>query len=222
MWTAVGERISTQELFEKTPPGNPGSLSKAMRWATLCSGISWQWHVSVNRWSGRGWNGPLGLVSDAPGIFDHDGFSDLLHPPRPCLGLNNEELNSFFWRQVVANSPPRPKPSPGYEPGMELTNEPFVPTALGADTRAQRLLREQSRWNAVSDVVRRGRLGFPGRWAAFALPISIHERPSGSRSNEDRNAPQLRLNEERANLPPVDRLPSPGTKRQSRCHRSED
>ena len=38
-------------------------------------------------------------------------------------GPVREDLNSFFWRQVVANSPDIAKPSPGYEQGWNVINE---------------------------------------------------------------------------------------------------
>src|SRR5262249_5454414 len=37
--------------------------------------------------------------------FDHDGFADLYVSNGMISGTTREDLNSFFWRQVVANSP---------------------------------------------------------------------------------------------------------------------
>jgi tetratricopeptide (TPR) repeat protein len=38
-------------------------------------------------------------------------------------GEAREDLNSFFWRQVVGNSPPEPKPNHEYEQGWNAINE---------------------------------------------------------------------------------------------------
>jgi hypothetical protein len=38
-------------------------------------------------------------------------------------GPIREDLNSFFWRQVVANSPNEARPSPEYEQGWNAVNE---------------------------------------------------------------------------------------------------
>ena len=42
--------------------------------------------------------------------FDHDGFPDLYIANGMISGHAREDLNSFFWRQVVANSPEEAKP----------------------------------------------------------------------------------------------------------------
>jgi len=126
MWTAAGKRISMQEIFQKDTPEEIRALYRkhamgnslfhnkgdgAFQDATASSG------VEMGRWS---WS------SDA-WDFDHDGFPDLYiangmvsGPMRPT---REEDLNSFFWRQVVANSPAEAKPSPDYEKGWAAINE---------------------------------------------------------------------------------------------------
>jgi tetratricopeptide (TPR) repeat protein len=126
MWTAAGKRISTQELFQKNTPeqiralyrkhamGNSLFRNKgdgAFQDVTASAG------VEMGRWS---WS------SDA-WDFDHDGFPDLYiangmvsGPMRPT---READLNSFFWRQVVANSPAEAKSSPDYEQGWAAINE---------------------------------------------------------------------------------------------------
>jgi len=53
--------------------------------------------------------------------FDHDGFPDLYivngMVSGPRAKDKDEDLNSFFWRQVVANSPDEARPSHDYEQG---------------------------------------------------------------------------------------------------------
>jgi tetratricopeptide (TPR) repeat protein/peroxiredoxin len=121
MWTAAGERISRQEIFKKDSPEQVRALYRkhamgnslfrntggAFQDATQLAG------VGMGRWS---WS------SDA-WDFDHDGFSDLYIANGMVSGLSREDLNSFFWRQVVANSPDEAKPSQDYEQGWSAINE---------------------------------------------------------------------------------------------------
>ena len=69
--------------------------------------------VGMGRWS---WS------SDA-WDFDHDGFPDLYIVNGMVSGPIREDLNSFFWRQVVANSPDAAQPSEDYEQGWNAVNE---------------------------------------------------------------------------------------------------
>ena len=55
--------------------------------------------------------------------FNHDGFLDLYIANGMISGETREDLNSFFWRQVVANSPQEPKPNHEYEQGWNAINE---------------------------------------------------------------------------------------------------
>ena len=55
--------------------------------------------------------------------FDHDGFPDLYIANGMVSGTSRQDLNSFFWRQVVANSPDQAKPSHDYEQGWSAINE---------------------------------------------------------------------------------------------------
>ena len=121
MWTAAGKRITDQEIFKKDAPKpvralyhkhamgnslfrNDGGL---FRDATRSAG------VGMGRWS---WS------SDA-WDFDHDGYADLYVVNGMISGPQREDLNSFFWRQVVAYSPDEPKPSHNYEQGWTAINE---------------------------------------------------------------------------------------------------
>jgi tetratricopeptide (TPR) repeat protein len=55
--------------------------------------------------------------------FDHDGFPDLYVATGMVSGPSHDDLNSFFWRQVVAKSPASAKPSHDYEQGWSAINE---------------------------------------------------------------------------------------------------
>ncbi|HWF47399.1 MAG TPA: FG-GAP-like repeat-containing protein [Bryobacteraceae bacterium] len=122
MWTAAGQRISQQEsfhreasqqvraLYRKHAMGNSLFRNKGdstFRDMTIHAG------VGMGRWS---WS------SDA-WDFDHDGFHDLYVVNGMVSGPSREDLNSFFWREVVAKSPNQVKNSPDYEQAWNAVNE---------------------------------------------------------------------------------------------------
>jgi len=129
MWTAAGERISTQDIFKKDAlqetralyhkhaMGNSlfrnvtrnGSAAFAFEDTTRAAGVG----IARWAWSSEAWD------------FDHDGFPDLYIVNGMVTGLSrkDEDLNSFFWRQVVANSPDEAKPNQDYEQGWSAINE---------------------------------------------------------------------------------------------------
>ncbi|MBV9267538.1 MAG: VCBS repeat-containing protein, partial [Acidobacteriaceae bacterium] len=122
MWTAAGERITGQAIFRKNSSASVRELYRkhAMgnslfrnagkgRFADKTSAAN----VGMGRWS---WS------SDA-WDFDHDGFSDLYVTNGMISGPIREDLNGFFWRQVIGNSPDEAKPSQAYEQGWSAINE---------------------------------------------------------------------------------------------------
>ena len=204
MWTAAGERISTQEIFQKTAPEQIRALYRkhamgnsllrnrgdgTFKDATAASG------AGLGRWS---WS------SDA-WDFDHDGFPDLYiangmisGPLRPGP---NEDLNSFFWRQVIANSPDSAKPSEEYQQGWNAINE-----LIRADSTwsgyERNVFYANNRDGTFSDVSGVINLDFLEDGRAFALADFDHDgRQEVFLKN--RNAPQLRLLKNvAADLPP--------------------
>ena len=122
MWTAAGLRVSQQDNFQKESSeqvrdlyrkhamGNSlfqNSGNGSFAGATARSGTAfgrWAWSSDV-------WD------------FNHDGFLDLYIANGMISGATREDLNSFFWRQVVANSPQEPKPNHEYEQGWNAINE---------------------------------------------------------------------------------------------------
>ena len=105
MWTAAGERITMQDIFKQNAPQETRSLyhkhamGNSLFRNPLRKGGAFEDEtgtagVGIGRWA---WS------SDA-WDFDHDGFPDLYIANGMVTGPSrkDEDLNSFFWRQVVA------------------------------------------------------------------------------------------------------------------------
>ena len=204
MWTAAGERISTQDVFRKESSpeiralyrkhamGNslfrnrrPESGESRFENKTLSSG------VGMGRWS---WS------SDA-WDFDHDGFPDLYIANGMISGPLREDLNSFFWRQVVARSPDDGKASHDYEDGWNAINE--LIRADGTWSGFERnVFYANNRDGTFSDVSGAAGLDFLEDGRAFALA----DLDGDGRQEiflKNRNGPQLRiLRNVMAQLPP--------------------
>jgi tetratricopeptide (TPR) repeat protein len=122
MWTAPGERIASQESFQERAADPIRALYRkhGMGNSLLRPDAKGSFHdvtaeagVGMGRWA---WS------SDAWDV-DHDGRSDLYVTNGMISGPSRQDLNSFFWRQVVANSPNIAKPSNDYEQGWNAINE---------------------------------------------------------------------------------------------------
>jgi tetratricopeptide (TPR) repeat protein len=191
MWTAAGERIAAQEDFQKDAPqpvralyrkhamGNSLFLNRegqdAFQDATAAA------RVGMGRWS---WS------SDA-WDFDHDGFSDLYVTNGMLSGPIQEDLNSFFWRQVVAKSPDQAKASPDYEQGWNTINE-LIRADYTWSGFERNVFYANNRDGTFSDVSGGLGLDFLEDGRAFALADFDHDgRQEALLKN--RNAPQLRL-----------------------------
>jgi len=121
MWTAAGLRVSMQEIFKKDSPlavrtlyqkhamGNSLLTNRGTRFEDTTA----QSDLGMGRWA---WS------ADAID-FDHDGFPDLYVVNGMVSGESRSDLNSFFWRQVVANSPDEATSHKDYEQGWNAINE---------------------------------------------------------------------------------------------------
>src|SRR5277367_764810 len=195
MWSSAGIRVSEQKNFHEKDPETVRALYRQ--------------HARGNSLYRNQGNGKFKNISRAAGVdvgrwawcsdawdFDHDGYPDLyiangyISGPKvgACEGV---DVASFFWRQVVANSPPNATPSVNYELGWNAINE---------------LIRSDSSWNGYernvfyannqdgtfSDVSGVAGLDFPDDSRSFALADLDHD----GRLEiilKNRNAPQLRI-----------------------------
>jgi len=188
MWTAAGERISTQKIFQKDAPEAVRALyrkhamgnslfrnSDTFRDATSSAGVGMgRWSWSCDAWD-----------------FDHDGFVDLYVANGMISGPSCHDLNSFFWRQVVANSPQQSSPAHQYEQGWDAINE--LIRADGTWSGYERNVFYANNGNGTfADVSAAVGLDFLEDGRAFALADFDHDgRLEVFLKN--RNAPQLRV-----------------------------
>lgn len=214
MWTSAGRRITTQEVFQKDASDKVRALYRkhAMgnslfrnKGTGTFQDASASAGVEMGRWS---WS------SDA-WDFDHDGFPDLYivngMVSGPASEGGTEDLNSFFWRQVVANSPSDARPSPDYEQGWNAVNE-----LIRADSTwsgfERNVFYANNRDGTFSDVSGVVGMDFPEDGRAFVLADFDHD---GRQEIflKNRNGPQLRaLKNVMEQLPPSIAFRLRGTK----------
>jgi tetratricopeptide (TPR) repeat protein len=122
MWTAAGLRVSQQENFQKESSKEIRDLyRKHAMGNSFFQNCGTGSFVDASARSGTTM-GRWAWLSDA-WDFNHDGFLDLYIANGMISGETRKDLNSFFWRQVVANSPREPKPNHEYEQGWNAINE---------------------------------------------------------------------------------------------------
>ena len=218
MWTAAGERITMQDMFMKDAPQetrafyHKHAMGNSLFRNTFRDGGALAFEdttasagVGIGRWA---WS------SDA-WDFDHDGFLDLYIAngmvSGPSRKDNYQDLNSFFWRQVVAYSPDEAKPSHDYEQGWSAINELIRAdgTWSGYERNIFYANNGDGTFSDISGVVG---LGFLEDGRSFALADFDHDgRQEVFLKN--RNGPQLRLLKSVIeNLPPSIAFRLRGTK----------
>lgn len=190
MWEAAGQRVSSQARFHANAPERIRALYQRHArgnalYRNLGDGtfenVGHQTAVEMGRWS---WSSDFW-------DFDHDGYSDLYVSNGYISGVDRDDLASFFWRQVVAQSPEKAEPAPLYERGWNAINE---------------LIRSDRTWHGYarnvhfiscgngtfSEISGATGLDFPEDSRAFALADIDHDgRLEVILKN--RNAPQLRV-----------------------------
>ena len=106
-------------------------------------------------------------------------------------GVSREDLNSFFWRQVVAKSPDQAKPSHDYEQGWSAINE--LIRADGTWSGFERnVFFANNKDGTFSDVSGAVGLDFLEDGRSFAL-ADFDQDGRQEIFLKNRNAPQLRV-----------------------------
>ncbi len=190
MWTAAGERISMQPEFLKGSPDHiramyrkhamGNSLFRDKGDGTFADATAAA-QVEMGRWawSSDSWD------------FDHDGFADIYIANGMLSGPIREDLNSFFWRQVVANSPGEAKASSKYEQGWNAINE-LVRSDYSWSGYERNVFYANNRDGTLSNVSAAIGLDFVEDGRAFALADFDHDGRQ-ELFLKSRNGPQLRL-----------------------------
>jgi Flp pilus assembly protein TadD/peroxiredoxin len=215
MWTAAGERVASQDIFKPSAPeairrlyrkhamGNSLFETSSPPWPSVSSVVK----GSSSTAEYRGTHGEDPRFQDATGAsgvghgrwswssdafdFDHDGYPDLYIANGMVSGPDRDDLNSFFWRQVVAKSPDEPKPSRDYEQGWSAINE--LIRADGTWSGYERnVFFANNRDGTLSDVSGAVGLDFREDGRSFAIADFDHD---GRQEIflKNRNAPVLRI-----------------------------
>jgi Flp pilus assembly protein TadD/peroxiredoxin len=122
MWSAAGHRVSESEPFHAQDSAETRSFYRRhARGNSLYRNQGNGKFVETGEPSGTAM-GRWAWSADA-WDFDHDGYSDLYVANGYISGTAEPEVSSFFWRQVVGNSPANATPNSNYEHGWNAINE---------------------------------------------------------------------------------------------------
>lgn len=189
MWTAAGERISMQDAFQAGAPEATRTLYRKHAMGNSLfrnRGAVFQDSTTVAQagmgrwsWSSDAWD------------FDHDGFQDIYIANGMLSGPVRDDLNSFFWRQVVAKSPADAKASPDYEQGWTAINE-LIRADYTWSGFERNVFYANNRDGTFSDVSGAVGLDFIEDGRSFALADFDHDGRQ-ELFLKNRSAPQLRL-----------------------------
>ena len=199
MWTAAGIRVSMQEAFKSDSPAEVRALYQKHAMGNSLLRNSGAAFDDATNSSGAGM-GRWAWSSDTFD-FDHDGFADLYIVNGMVSGPQRSDLNSFFWRQVVANSPDTSVASPAYEQGWNAINE-LIRSDASWSGYERNVFYANNRDGTFSDVSASVGLDFLEDGRSFALADFDHDGRIEI-ALKNRNAPQLRsLKNAMKNLPP--------------------
>ena len=190
MWSAAGLRVSTQDNFHSGDPEEIRALYRRhARGNSLYKNLgNGKFHNAASdngaeyggwAWSSDSWD------------FDHDGHPDIYVANGYISGDDRVDLASFFWRQVVGNSPARLSPAANYEHGWNAINE-MIRSDRTWNGHERSVLYCNNGDGTFSDVSGISGIDFSDDSRAFALSDFDHDgRPEVLLKN--RNAPQLRM-----------------------------
>jgi Flp pilus assembly protein TadD/peroxiredoxin len=195
MWSAAGIRVSQHERFHEREPENIRALYRQ--------------HARGNSLYRNRGNGKFQNVSSAAGVemgrwawcsdawdFDHDGYSDMyiangyISAPETSQ-RDPADLSSFFWRQLVAKSPPNQTPSLKYEQGWNAINE-LIRSDRSWNGHERNVFYVNNRDGTFSEVSGAVGLDFLEDGRSFAL-ADLDQDGRLEVVLKNRNAPQLRI-----------------------------
>ena len=190
MWVAAGMRIWGQSHFHGKEPEKTRQLYRRHMlgnslYRNLGNGkfqnVAQRAGAEMGRWS---WS------SDS-WDFDQDGFPDLYVADGYITGLDERDVSSFFWRQVVSKSPETAVPSESYERGWNAINE-LVRSDSTWNGHERNVVLANNRDGTFSDVSGVVGLDFPDDSRSFAFAdFDLDGRLEIVLKN--RTAPQVRI-----------------------------
>ncbi len=190
MWEAAGQRVSEQAQFHSAAPQNlrklyqrhaQGNALYQNRGDGKFQNIGQQAGVAMGRWS---WSCDFW-------DFDHDGYTDLYVANGYISSVDQNDIASFFWRQVVAKSPEDTTPSSAYEHGWNAINE-LIRSDYSWNACERNVLFANNRDGTFSEVSGVAGMDFLEDSRSFALADIDHDgRLEVILRN--RTAPQLRI-----------------------------
>lgn len=194
MWSPAGQRVSTQKIFQDKAPEPIRTLYRQ--------------HARGNTLYRNQGNGEFQNVTQRAGAemgrwawcsdfwdFDHDGYPDLYvtngYISAPKSDSKQNDLGSFFWRQVVAKSPNDATPSLAYEHGWNALNE-LIRSDKSWSGHERNTAFVNNRDGTFSEASGPLGLDFPEDGRSFALADIDHDGRL-ELILKSRNAPQLRI-----------------------------
>ncbi|MFP5226655.1 MAG: FG-GAP-like repeat-containing protein [Acidobacteriota bacterium] len=190
MWEAAGQRVAEQKQFHADAPESiralyqrhaRGNALYRNRGDGTFENVGQKAGVEMGRWS---WSSDFW-------DFDHDGFADLYVTNGYISGEDRNDLASFFWRQVVANSPEDATASTAYERAWNAINE-LIRSDRTWHGYARNVMFANNGDGTFAEISGPAGLDIPLDCRSFALADLDHD----GRLEivlKSRNAPQLRI-----------------------------